>query len=335
MTRTLIAGVDDTDRDADAVALATTLARATEASLVVASVCMYPALSSDEEALAAVVREDARRTAQAAAAYADLPDARAQAVAALSPSDGLCDLAEETGAKLIVVGSSRLGVVGRVISGSTPERLLQLAPCPIAVAPRGYATQSHEIAAIGVGFDGSAQSHAALELGAELARSTGAQLEAIGVLRLTVEPLVLSTGMAVRCAADLQALRAREERELSAAAKAVAGVATKVTVPVGSPSRVLADHGRNVDLLVVGSHAYGLLRRRLHGSVSTKLVRDAACPLIIVPPARSPGGPRARRAEATREAPSTLTPRDGVGAAGQLSAGSPTGARRARRARRR
>ena len=42
-------------------------------------------------------------------------------------------------AGLIVVGSTHTGRAGRVLPGSTAERLLHGSPCPVAVAPKGYA----------------------------------------------------------------------------------------------------------------------------------------------------------------------------------------------------
>src|SRR5690349_16212972 len=46
--------------------------------------------------------------------------------------------AERLGCDVLVVGSSHRAGVGRVLAGSTTERLLHDATCPIAVAPRGY-----------------------------------------------------------------------------------------------------------------------------------------------------------------------------------------------------
>ena len=40
---------------------------------------------------------------------------------------------------------------------------------------------------------------------------------------------------------------------------------------------------RDADLLVCGSRGYGPLRRVLLGGVSSRLLRRAACPLLVVP----------------------------------------------------
>lgn len=52
----------------------------------------------------------------------------------------------------------------------------------------------------------------------------------------------------------------------------------------GSPAPVLAEACEDgVDLLVVGSRGYGPAMRVLLGSVSTKLINSAPCPVLVVP----------------------------------------------------
>jgi len=55
-----------------------------------------------------------------------------------SPAAGLQLIAEETGASIIVVGSSHRSRLDRVLSGSVTESVLSGAPVPVAVAPRHY-----------------------------------------------------------------------------------------------------------------------------------------------------------------------------------------------------
>ena len=39
------------------------------------------------------------------------------------------------------------------------------------------------------------------------------------------------------------------------------------------------------DLVVMGTHGHGAVRRALLGSVATAVARDATCPVLLVPPA--------------------------------------------------
>jgi nucleotide-binding universal stress UspA family protein len=51
----------------------------------------------------------------------------------------------------------------------------------------------------------------------------------------------------------------------------------------GEPVEVLLEHSDDLGLLVVGSRAYGPLRRVLLGSVSDALLDRAGCPVMILP----------------------------------------------------
>jgi K+-sensing histidine kinase KdpD len=105
---------------------------------VVACVCPNKTLlagaeeeSDDPQRQAASILEAARDV------VGDLP-ADFRTVVSTSPARGLAELAEEEGVEAVVVGSTHRGPVGRVMSGSTAERLLHGSGCPVAVALRGY-----------------------------------------------------------------------------------------------------------------------------------------------------------------------------------------------------
>lgn len=51
----------------------------------------------------------------------------------------------------------------------------------------------------------------------------------------------------------------------------------------GDPAEVLAARSRELDLLVIGSRGYGPVRHALVGNVSWAVMRDAACPVLVVP----------------------------------------------------
>ena len=51
----------------------------------------------------------------------------------------------------------------------------------------------------------------------------------------------------------------------------------------GDPGRVLVDASRELDVLILGSRAYGPLRYVLLGSVSAEVMRAAHCPVLVLP----------------------------------------------------
>jgi nucleotide-binding universal stress UspA family protein len=55
------------------------------------------------------------------------------------------------------------------------------------------------------------------------------------------------------------------------------------------PADQLVDLSERVDLLVLGSRAWGPVRRIVLGSVSAGLTREAHCPVLVLP--RGDGAP--------------------------------------------
>jgi nucleotide-binding universal stress UspA family protein len=120
------------------------------------------------------------------------PGPRVPVTTTVLPSAGiharvLHDLAEREEASLIVFGSSRRGHVGRVLPSAVTDRLLHGAPCPVAVAPRGFSFADADGGPrlVGVAFTDTPDGRAAL------ARACILAARARGLVRvLTVtEPL--------------------------------------------------------------------------------------------------------------------------------------------------
>jgi len=51
----------------------------------------------------------------------------------------------------------------------------------------------------------------------------------------------------------------------------------------GRPVSLLQEQSSDLDLLVTGSRGYGPSRAALLGSVSRSLVRNASCPVVVMP----------------------------------------------------
>jgi len=192
-----------------------------------------------------------------------------------SPGRGLHDLAEERGADLLVVGSCSRGALGRAMLGDDTRASLNGAPCAVAVAARGYAEHPLPLARIGVGYDGSPESEAALAAARAVAAHHRAKL--IGMEVVSV-PTYSFTGLTPPALGEtIEALLA-DARERLRAMEDVEGRAV-----YGLPGEELAAFGADVDLLVVGSRNYGPLRRLVVGSTSDYLQRHARCSLLVLP----------------------------------------------------
>ncbi|HSC04909.1 MAG TPA: universal stress protein, partial [Solirubrobacteraceae bacterium] len=192
----------------------------------------------------------------------------------VSPARGLHELAEHGGADLLVVGSSRHALLGRVLLGDDARASLDGAPCAVAIAPRGYADSPDRLLEIGVGYDGSPESERALIAARELARSHGARIRALSVVSLKnvrdEKPIPADWPETAERLVDERLNRLSE----------LDGIEGEAVY--GGPREELSRFSGEVDVLIVGSRGYGPLGRILHGSVSRYLVRHAACPLLVL-----------------------------------------------------
>jgi nucleotide-binding universal stress UspA family protein len=221
-------------------------------------------------------------------------EARVIDFVASSVGSGLHHLAEREGADLLVVGSCHRGFLGRVFVGNDTRASLNGAPCAVAVAPLAYAREPARVRTIGVGYDRSEESEAALGLARELADRSGAGVRA---LQITQVPGPFYTGFGGVAWGDTLDTVLAEAKQRMAQLDGVEGEAQ-----LGLAGEQLAAFGDHVDLLVVGSRAYGPLRRLMLGSTSRYLAGHARCPLLVLPrgtrgrSSRAPAGEHAAAA---------------------------------------
>jgi nucleotide-binding universal stress UspA family protein len=289
MAKPIIVGYDPKSSDRSPVAFALRAARFTGAPLVVACV------GSDAGAHEARVEDDLMKGA--GGALEDLQrelDAEGVAVESVelentSAARALHEAAEERDAGLLVVGSTNRGTVGRVLIGSTAERLMHGAPCPIAIVPHGWQAGAG-LNTLGVAFVDSEEGHEALRGAYALARRAGAKLRVL----TAVKPGVRTTfgeqtagGDVTRGKGEVAVegeLRVRAEGELREAIGALGDdVEVESDTFVEDPADVLIGVSQNLDLLICGSRGYGPRRAVLLGGVSRRLAAEAHCPVIVLP----------------------------------------------------
>lgn len=286
---TVVVGHDGTDSGDDAALLGAQLSGSTGEPLVV--VAVYPqenpiGMGRVDAEWVDYVREHAEEVSACARRFLEERGVTAdyRVVGSHSAAHGLDDVAEETGASMIVVGSARKGARRRISPGSTGDRLLHGAMCPVAVAPRGHRDRSVEarVTRIGVAYVDAPEARVALNVAAGLVRETNAALTLYTVVAPRAEIFAPVTGRdaeeafmgAVRDAARAALDEALASLPFEAADELLEG-------DVVDELAALDDH--ECDLLVCGSRGYGPVRRVLLGGVARKLTRRAACPVMVVP----------------------------------------------------
>ena len=188
-------------------------------------------------------------------------------------------------ADLVVLGSSHRGALGRVLVGSVTQATLREAPCPVAVAPVGFHAHRTEArpTRIAVGHDAVEPTPDALSAAVGLCEQTGAELLLVAVAEDAAVP---DPARATMPYAEITQARLRAAEQ--SVAEALTGVPETVSatsdVRDGDPAEELLEVSRDADLLLLGSHGRGIVDRLIMGSVCDRVIRSAACPVLVVPP---------------------------------------------------
>jgi nucleotide-binding universal stress UspA family protein len=294
MFKKVLVGVDARSGGRDAIALAIKLCEP-DGDLTFARV--YSGAYVPSHALSpGLVREDLAQAEDELAAMRAAAGVDAETVVKQAPTagQGLHELAEENTADVLVVGSCHRGFFGRAMLGDDTRAALNGAPCAVAVAPAGYAQNAKPLASVGVAYDGSAESKAALEAAKALAARTHAAVRALHVVSW---PTYMYTGMMPPASESVDELIKSAESDI----KALPGVDGRAEY--GIPSEELTKFSGEVDLLILGSRNYGPVRRMMVGSISRYLQRHAHGPVLILPRGSRYATPSENEAEAGSRAP--------------------------------
>lgn len=225
---------------------------------------------------------------EAAASLAGLPvagTADIRTVADRSAAAALTRIADDVGASAIVVGSSEDGDDGRILLGSTGDRLVHSSRMPVALAPRGYAAPAGGLTRVTCAVAGHAGDAALVERARDLAR--GAEVP----LRLVTFAVRLDNMYPAEVGYDAEddvaAAVGEQAGECVAALRrsGVVGADVEAVVGLGRGWRaalesVAWDAG---ELLVIGTNPRGSLARVFLGSSATKIVRHSPVPVLVAP----------------------------------------------------
>lgn len=283
----VVAGFDGTPSGEDALALARACTRALDTTLVVATVHPSPApigsgrvdaeWVADRHHQSSAILDGARKL------LAGLDAVEYRVVASSSAAHGLHDLAEDLGASVIVVGSRRAGDEPRLFAGSTADRLLAGSQTPVGIAPPDLRRRDLGGALrFGVAYVGTPDGKAALALAVQFAARVGASLTLYSVLADEARAVLPVIGRDAEHAFVETARESFQQSLDDAVAGVPAGVPATARLMTGDVVQVLADIDA-VDVLFCGSRGYGPARRVLLGGVSSRLVRQARSPVIVVP----------------------------------------------------
>jgi nucleotide-binding universal stress UspA family protein len=231
--------------------------------------------------------------------------------------NGVCKVARQMKADLIVMQTHGHTGMARFFEGSHAERIVQHAPCPVLVARkcgREASGQriSESIDRILVPVDFSRSSFEALEYAIEFAEKVAARLIVFHAVHLGY---AFSADGYAMC--DLSVLikdvRKGAEQEMQKFVRLAKfrGVKFETIVKIAPPTSEICAFAEecDADLIITATHGRTGLKHLLMGSVAEQVVRYARQPVLVVPShpetrtaklSRSTGGDRQSMARRTR-----------------------------------
>jgi nucleotide-binding universal stress UspA family protein len=184
------------------------------------------------------------------------------------PARTLSDLADARGAELIVLGRHQHGVFDRITGGETTMQVMHLSSIPVLAVGSRVDAPKTVLAAIDFSPGSIAAAKAAIALMGTSGTLYLAYVEQGSVLSSTD-----------RFPGDVVLWFRRLQEQL----ESHSGILTVLT---GRALPCILDFAERVgaDLIAAGSHGHSRLERILLGSVSTGLVRNANCAVLLAPP---------------------------------------------------
>ncbi len=209
----------------------------------------------------------------------------------------VCREARRLDADLIITSTHGFTGLKRVLIGSTAERIVRYAPCPVLVVReherdfvrvRPGATREFalELKRILVPVDFSIHSDHALRYAIQWARRLGAGITVLHVIRPQYFAAMDAYGVS-SLSAVMDALRESAVTQMRELIRKTpwAGVSFQAKITVGLPGRGIGEFaaGIEADLIVTSTHGRSGIKHVLIGSVAEQVVRYSRCAVLVVP----------------------------------------------------
>jgi nucleotide-binding universal stress UspA family protein len=194
----------------------------------------------------------------------------------------ILDVAERIRARLVVIGISNRRSLRERMIGSTADHVIR-GSCASVLVIKGPAKTYYNriIAAI----DFSPQSEAVVNAASVLLPHARIRLVHVTDIPLQFQQALIETGTRKEEIARYRRARVEDSRKrLARLAEQVLGnVSYEVEIVEGEPATMLArlSRRRGVDVIAIGPHSRGVILQFFLGSVAQKLLREAACDLLI------------------------------------------------------
>jgi nucleotide-binding universal stress UspA family protein len=199
------------------------------------------------------------------------------------PSEQIKKTAQDIGADLVVVGTRGRTVLDAILLGSTAERIVKGAPCPVLAVPAHPGTRlAPSIQHVMAPLDFSSPSLDAVEYAIQVANHFGAKMTLVHVL----EPIYYGAELGLQSVEIKWQKWVHWRAQLDQLAGLISsfGLATGTMIRGGVPANSIIDCAKEqgCDLIVMGTHGRRGWSRLRFGSVAEAVLRQAPCAVLTV-----------------------------------------------------
>lgn len=199
------------------------------------------------------------------------------------PFDTIVALASEIGVDAIVCGSHAKGLVTQLVAGSVSERLLRDAPVPLLLARFDLLKNQSDPATLLRRFGEKVLMPTDFSLSASHAFTSAVELPR-GLIKTLYLMHVVDAGLTGDKLHKTEEGAEFHLRNLQAVAQQQ-GITTSIVIRRGDPQRAILEEldERRATGVITGTRGRNAVQEALMGSVSMTLLKQASCPVMIVP----------------------------------------------------
>jgi nucleotide-binding universal stress UspA family protein len=184
---------------------------------------------------------------------------------------------------LVVMGTHGHHRLKRLLLGSTAERVVRLAKCPVLTVRESSKVEDYAPRRILLPVDFSDQTESLLRHALHVAADENAEIDIVHVVPPQYLPAIYYGADPLPVPYD--EIRKRTMAHLKEVIADVIGtsVRTRPFVVVGDPVTEIIEMASKseYDLLIVSTHGYSGIKHALVGSVAERVVRSASCPVLV------------------------------------------------------
>ena len=290
--KTCLVGYTPDHAGQEALALARVMTATSGGAIIVCTVTPevwgHPSLTAVDKEYADFLAEHSQAALdKARAQLGDTPNVRYIKYAASSATVGLTEAAKQENADIIVLGSSRDGMSGRLSIGGVADEIMHLSEVPVAVAPRDYRAKiGVQLPRLTCAYSGSVEASGTVLEALGLANALGVQLRLVSFAVRDRQMYPSLVGYQAEKGVQA-AWREQANASLERVQKQLAGTIPPIEVAVAEGeswadalNSIEWEHG---EVLALGSSRMGILQRVFLGSNANKIMKASPVPVMVLP----------------------------------------------------